>query len=673
MSSQGYPPGGGDSAERRNATHSFETGDFAAAARQLVSLLARTPPDPILLRLCGMALVRTGAVTQGLPYLARARRLAPREPVAALWHGISLHTAGRFAEALAALEAAALLSPQDPAPLIHRSRALLKLARPLDAAAVARKAADLAPALLEAQQALAMAELAVLTAQPAGDTDPAVLAEAWLALGVICARLDRVQEARSAMQQALLVQPGHAAAGANLAMMEHLCGEPLTAIARLRDVLANDPGCMIARIHLASRLTLDGDAAGALALLDQSPLLDDSAPDAPLRPHWQAHRIDALVQLGRHHEAADELARVQGPVGDAEILLRWQQFRLAREQGDAKAAAASARHVAELAGMREAGGLEHRIHVQFGLANLHHSGNRPEQAFQHWQQGHALLRQAQPFSRTDHAAMIDVIIRAYDPDRVANGPRSDNADPAPVFIVGLPRTGTTLMEQILSAHPMVHGAGERLAIRETLQRLTAASGVAGIIENAAALDSSTLTDAAAAYLADLHALGPGAAIILDKMPDNFFYLGFIATMLPGARIICCTRDLRDVGASIFQHRFLGYHPYAHDLADLGWSMAQHERLLVHWNRTLNRQMLIVDHSDWLDDFDATLHRVLVFLGLPYDVGCTRFFEQDRAVDTASRHQVKQPINKRSVGRWISYATQLAPMLQELPSFKSSRP
>ena len=646
-------------AERQDAIRCFEAGDFDRAARLLVSLLARTPPDPLLLRLCGMALLRPGAVRQGLPYLARGRRLAPRDPTGAMWHGIALHAAGRFAEAEAALLACAALSPDDPAPLIHLARALVKLDRPDDAVAAARRAVLLAPAMLEAQHALHLSGLALLK-RPGAARDPHALAEAWLRLGLVCFRLGNVGDARAAMQQALEAWPDHAVAAASLALVEHLCGEPVTAVARLRDVLARQPACGIARLHLASRLILDGDATAALALLDGPP------PEDVPRAHWQAQRIIALMRLGQHEAARLALAQVVPPAGDAEILLAWEGCLLARQAGDRAAAASLAERVAALAASRDQAGLEHRIHAHFALADLCHAEARREQAFAHWRQGHALLRQAQPFSRLQHEALVDATIRAFDHDRLAHGARAAIVDPCPVFIVGLPRTGTTLTEHILAAHPAVHGAGERLSIRETLQRLTGTSQAEDAVARAAALDPTTLTAAAADYLRTLHALAPEAAVILDKMPDNFFQLGFIATLLPGARVICCTRDLRDVGASIFQHGFLGHHPYAHDLADLGWAMAQHERLLRHWRAVLTRPMLVVDHADWIGDFDATLRRVLDFLDLPHDPACARFHEQDRHVGTASRDQVNQPINAAGVGRWRAYATQLAPMLRELP-------
>ncbi len=639
---------------------SFKAADYGTAARLLVPLLAGGLPDPVLLRMCGLALVRIGAPGEGVTYLDRACRLAPQDPLAALWHGIGLHAAGRYVEAATALQGAIALAPADPAPLIHLSRTLLKLERPEESRRSARRAAALAPFLAEAAHAVCLADLAVL--QATVDAEPIDLAGAWLALGRACLGLDKVSDARAAFVEAVAMQPHHPEADAELALVDHLCGQPLAATERLRTLLERDPGCLVARVHLASRMLLDGDAGSALALLDAvSP-----SPGQPLRPYWQAQRAQALVALGRDDAAHRAIAAAQRvPVRELDLLLTWQRCLLARRGGHREAGALAER-VADLARRRGTGTLEHRIDAQFDLAELAEAEGRRGAAFEHWRHGHALLRLAQPFSRDDHDVYLAAIMRNFDAGRLANGARADAVDPAPVFIVGLPRTGTTLLEQILDAHRMVHGAGERLAIRETLALLTGTNQAAEAMKRAAALDVPGLTAASRRYLAKLHALAPGAARVLDKMPDNVFQLGFIVTLLPGARIICCTRDLRDVGASIFRHRFLGHHPYAHDLADLGWYMARQQRLVAHWQASLPSPMLMLDHGEWIADFDATLRRVLAFLDLPYDPACERFFEQDRRVGTASRAQVRRPINATGVGRWREYSEQLAPMLRELP-------
>jgi len=185
------------------------------------------------------------------------------------------------------------------------------------------------------------------------------------------------------------------------------------------------------------------------------------------------------------------------------------------------------------------------------------------------------------------------------------------------------------------------------------------------VRRVAALDPATLDAAAARYLADLKALAPDKARIVDKMPGNELYLGLAGRMLPGARIINCVRDPRDIGLSIWTYRFYGQHPYAHDLADLGWTIGRRARLTDHWRKVLPNPILTVALQDWVEDFDGTLARVLAHLDLPPDANCARFHEFDRDVRTASRHQVRQPVNARGIGRWRPHEAELQPLIGEL--------
>jgi hypothetical protein len=230
----------------------------------------------------------------------------------------------------------------------------------------------------------------------------------------------------------------------------------------------------------------------------------------------------------------------------------------------------------------------------------------------------------------------------------------------------MPRSGTTLCEQILAAHAQVHGAGERRA----LIRAFATPGDDGQdsparVQRIAALDTAALDKMAASYLAELHALAPDKARIVDKMPGNFNYLGLVGLMLPGARIIHCVRDPRDIGLSIFTFRFYGSHGYAHDLADLGWYIGQHQRLMAHWKAVLPNPILTIRLADWVDDFDGTLAKLLAHVELPHDPACAGFYESERLVRTVSSKQVRQPVNARGLGRWRAYADELAPLIAEL--------
>jgi hypothetical protein len=235
---------------------------------------------------------------------------------------------------------------------------------------------------------------------------------------------------------------------------------------------------------------------------------------------------------------------------------------------------------------------------------------------------------------------------------------------APVFIVGMPRSGTTLAEQILAAHASAYGAGERPALGRLAWRLGGGE-TAEAVARIAALNPTTLDAEADAYLNALHALAPEKRRIVDKMPGNYLYVWLIALLFPKAKIIHCVRDPRDIGFSIFTFRFHGEHGYAHDLRDLGWMIGEQHRLMRHWKVASPTPILTVRLDDWVSDFDATLARVLAHVGLPSDPACARFYESDSPVRTVSRSQVKQPVNARGLGRWRAHAEDLAPLTDEL--------
>jgi Flp pilus assembly protein TadD len=490
-------------------------------------------------------------------------------------------------------------------------------------------------------------------------------AEPWINYGLARYRQGAMEDAKTAMRQALLLAPGHPAASANLGAFLRITGESEAAEALLRATVAREPGNAGARLNLAADLLHEERAGEALALLDQADVPEDTRASR----HWHLQRSLALLQLGRSVEARAALDALTalGPLPpEIAPLWHWRQVLLGLEEGDpVRAREAAGRMEAALDAMGPAAVPEHRIMAHYDLAKLWSGQNEPTRAFAHWTAGHGLLAKSQPFSRDEHLASVEANIATFDRARFAEGPRARNRDPAPVFIVGMPRSGTTLCEQILAAHRDVHGAGERPALGRAFAALGGPSEDRDPVRRIAALDAEALDRAAAGYLAELHGLAPDKTRIVDKLPGNYLYLGLVGLMLPGAKIIHCVRDPRDIGLSIFTFRFHGQHGYAHDLADLGWTIAQQSRLMDHWKAVLPNPVLTVALADWVEDFDGTLNSALAHLDLEPDPNCARFYEADSRVRTVSRAQVRQPVNARGLGRWRAYADQLTPLTDEL--------
>jgi tetratricopeptide (TPR) repeat protein len=491
-------------------------------------------------------------------------------------------------------------------------------------------------------------------------------ADAWINYGIARYRQGAIEEAKTAMRQALARSPGHPVAAANLGAFMRVSGESAGAEHLLRETIAREPANAGARLNLAADLLQEERPQDVLALFDEA---DPPKDDPGVVRHWRLQQALALLQLGRGAEARAAMDAVEaiGPIPPALApLWHWRRTLLALLEGNRAVARIEASLMEEsLAAMGADAVAEHRIMARFDLAKFWSGQGQAVDAFRQWQEGHSLLRQFEPFSRADHAAFIDANIALLDQARFANGPRAANADPAPVFIVGMPRSGTTLCEQIIAAHRDAHGAGERSELAWAYSALGGRRDHAAGVARIAALKAQTLDAAAQAYLATLHGLAPDRARIVDKMPGNYHYLGLVGLMLPGARIIHCERDPRDIGMSIFTFRFHGHHAYAHDLADLGWTIAEQVRLTNHWKANLPNPILTVRLSDWVEDFDGTLARVLAHLELPDDPNCARFYEADSRVRTVSRSQVRQPVNSRGLGRWRAYEAQLAPLIGEL--------
>jgi tetratricopeptide (TPR) repeat protein len=648
----------------------YRAGRYTEASAIFKSLCDAEPNNADANRLLGLCKIRLGDVPAALERLEQARALAPSDPYAQLHYGLGLHAAGRNAEAAREFRASAAALPDDPAPYLNLSAALLALGDNQGALDAARRARRRGPKLPQAIYMVGLALLALDRLEEAEEEFAQVvtlapgLADGWVNLGIVRYRRDDIERAKVAMRKALDVDPSHMGAAANLGAFLRMTGNVELSEKWLADVLARNPAATEIRLARVSEMLQEDKAAEALALMDEQP-----APTEPrLLLHWNLQRALALLLVGRTDEARaiiDGTSEV--PPALAPSML-WRRVLLAVADRDSESAQKLAdemeRALATIPGVIP----EHRIMGHFDLARFWQRQHRPERTFHHYSEGHRLLRRFQPFSRDEHRAFIDASIAQFDRVRLHEGPRAQNVDPSPVFIVGMPRSGTTLAEQIIGAHAQAFGAGERAALSRAFGAL-GGQDTPDAVARIAALGEPALDRAAKHYLAQLHALAPEATRIVDKMPGNFLYLGLAALMLPGARFIHCVRDPRDIGLSIFTFRFFGHHPYAHDLGDLGFYISEHDRLTAHWRAALLTPILTLALEDWVKDFDGTLHRVLDFLDLPYDSNCEKFYEQESRVRTVSRNQVRQPINARGLGRWRQYERELQPLIAELPNLR----
>jgi tetratricopeptide (TPR) repeat protein len=316
-----------------------------------------------------------------------------------------------------------------------------------------------------------------------------------------------------------------------------------------------------------------------------------------------------------------------------------------------------------------------RSYLHYAIGKIYDDGGQYERAFPHFRRANQLIRP--DFDRSGHAAFVDRLIRDFPRSTFAAGAGSGNDSPLPVFIVGMFRSGTSLVEQILGSHGQVHGCGELADVKEIAARwwrkgdksnlCEASFGPPGKLDLSPFPPRAELAELAEAYLARRSAVCGSARRVTDKMPTNFFYLGMIALLLPKARIIHCRRDPLDTCLSCYFTNFRNRPAHACDLEDLGIYYRHYQRLMEHWQGVLPLEILEVRYEDLVEDLPAQTRRLLDFCGLPWDERCLRYYENQRPVQTSSVWQVRQPIYTTSIGRWRHYEKYLQPLLDALES------
>jgi hypothetical protein len=239
----------------------------------------------------------------------------------------------------------------------------------------------------------------------------------------------------------------------------------------------------------------------------------------------------------------------------------------------------------------------------------------------------------------------------------------------PVLIVGMPRSGTTLIEQILASHPKVFGADELRDLGEVIAAHCDLAPMPAVYpECIRDMPGEVLGRIGAVYAARLRRRAPAVERITDKMPANLLHLGLVHLALPNARIVHVRRDPIDTCWSCYARLFGGEQPFAYDLGELGRYYRRYQALMAHWRAVLPPgAMLEVDYEQVVDDLEEQARRIVAYCGLEWDEACLRFYETKRQVHTSSAAQVRRPIYRSSIGRWRPYRQWLGPLLNELGS------
>lgn len=543
-------------------------------------------------------------------------------------HGLGVLLLQRNApqEALALLEKAVALKPDSAEALNDLGMALATLGRPGDAIAHFERAITLDPNF----------------------------ATAYNNLGNALRAERRLDDAILQFKQAIALRADYPRAEFGLAGALAKQERHELAIEHYRKALAARPDWVAALCGLGFSLHITDETQEGHTCYERALAIDPSFADAH---HGIGLTLQALGQLEEAHRAfAKAVELAPGVPGYHRSLGEMKRFRA----DDPQLAAMEG-----LAQRMETHGEEQQAALHFGLAKAYADIGRYAISFERFLQGNAIKHRLDEFNEQAHLDMMHHIEKVFTAELLRRQPGAGDPSPLPVLIVSMPRSGSTLTEQILASHPRVHGAGELRLVGRASKTFRGRRVEECFPEVANHLSAEQLREFGAHYVEQLRSLAPAAERVTDKMPSNYLYIGLIHMALPSARIIHARRDPLDTCVSCFT-QFFGNKSFSSDLGTLGRYYRSYDALMAHWRAVLPPGvMLEVQYEELVADFENYARRIVEFCGLNWDPRCLAFYETKRPVRTASVLQVREPIFTRSIGRWRDYEPWLGPLMEAL--------
>jgi tetratricopeptide (TPR) repeat protein len=611
----------------------------------------------------GKAAHQAGLLADAIALYGRAIEKRPDYAEAHNNLGNVLGEAKRHAEAAASLARAAELRPELAAIHSNLGLALARLERFEDAAASHRRALALQPDLAEAHNNLAMA------LKELGRPEEAIthyrraiklkqgFAPFHHNLANALSTLARYDEALSSFQHAIALNPKLAGAHDSLGLALMALDRGEDAVASFRRAIEFDAGQASFHLHLATALQDLEQFAEAEEAYARAVTL------APGMAAAHASRGLALLEAGRRAEALESLERAIAADPAAAPAYYYRQRASEHVPRDSDVATLEALAAASAGKSPDA-----RYGFHFSLADAYEAQGNFDSAFENFRIGNELRRGAVSYNEEAVRERLQRIQRMFTPARLADHAREGSESEQPIFIVGLPRSGSTLLEQILASHPQVAGGGERPLLAKLLAAVRLEDRPpAEFPDYVPDLRPGDLRLLGERYVGLLAANRPPAPRLLDKYLANHAYLGMIAMMLPRARILHIRRDPRDALISAYCQPFSGNaQPQSYDLGELGRHYRLYAGMMEHWRKTLvEGSLLEVRYEALVDDLEGSLRPILDYCGLPWDERCLTFHETRRPVRSASLTQVRRRLYRSSIGRWRHFEAHLGPLFEAL--------
>jgi len=580
-----------------------------------------------------------------------------------LAHVSSFASTGRFSEALAMCRKLCQTDKNNPDVWMVLGALHGQLKNSAESIAALRRAISLRPAYAEAHYNLGYVlwmqgnlEESLANLQRTVVIKPQY-AEAWIIMGSIHGMLGRLDQAEACCRQAIALRPNAVDAYINLANALLFSGRLEEAEANYRAAVSlAPPGTQEAAAccGLGTALQFMGKADEALSYCERALKNDPHHTDAIA---LAANIADRKGDVEKAYALLAPL--IEAGVSSVNVALAFAG--ISKALGRQAEAIAMMQQILDTSPAVSASG---RRHLHFQLGKLYDADKQFDKAFDHYRQGNALKPLSFDYQR--QRTETDALINIYNTDFMARAPRASIRSDRPVFIVGMVRSGTSLVEQILASHPQVFGAGELPDIIRGVFSLPAIIGTEQPYPQCLSLLTREHLDRLAqSYLERLQGFSRDALRVVDKAPLNFLHLGLIELLFPDARVIHCLRDPLDTCLSAYFQDFTQNHPYCYDLVSLGAFYSEYQRLMLHWERVLTLPVLTVQYENLVADQEMISRQIVDFCGLHWDDGCLQFHKAARYVATASYDQVRQPLYKKSDGRWKNYDRYLDPLREAL--------
>lgn len=476
-------------------------------------------------------------------------------------------------------------------------------------------------------------------------------------LGYVLQSQGHLEEAAGAYRRAIAMDPNYAAAYNNL-------GTCLLGSKRLDEAVEQFRLAVAKKPDFADAYKNLGGALLGLDRVDEAVAFGEKAlsiqPDLA-SAHF--HNGVALEAVGRLVEARSSL--------EMAVKLAPKSGRFHQSLAEIKRYEAGDAHLAEmqaLAGDMASLPEEEQMFLHFALGKALMDIGEHGRAFRHLLEGNALKRRHVQYNEQKSLSSLDRVRSVFTPKFMRSYEGEGVGSELPIFVLGMPRSGTTLIEQILASHPDVHGGGERPDFENALTSIctSKSNDIAAYPDCIRTLTKSKLQELGSRYLTSLRKIAPGASRITDKLPDNFRLVGLIHLALPNARIIHVRRDPIDTCLSCFTKVFSGELSYTYSLEELGRYYQAYRKLMAYWREVLpGEAMLEVDYEAVVADIEGQARRLVAYCGLVWNDRCVDFHRTKRPIRTASAAQVRQPIYSSSVGRWRPYRDLLGPLFEVL--------